>query len=439
MADEVISQVAEFPPLNLNLAADYCPTWGMKEGVREFYANAIDAEKNPVIETPSDNDIVIRTTTSPSVSELAVMGRSSKRGDTSKIGQFGEGIKVGANALIRAGCRLTIQCPHGTFEFRHIQPPGIDCTLLHLVRSGPPIPFGCTVYIKGEGVARCISEVALPPGTKLGPLPRRELDACNIFCKGIWVQRIPDLSLWDWNLDIALNRDRSAANSWDLHNAIARELGRSTSHLSLALTPENEQTVERKALRSSLYTQCSAKVVHEALLEIDEDYLVKSDNDRANRSAPPTACLLPMDDLLHQMRQLNDYEKSRSSREQVFIRIAEPLTVDDLVGETESVPEQHRVEVERCLQLLGVAAKVVLFEPNQHHGNKDGFSHFASRTIGIRRDLFEPGKRMKRLAVIFHEAGHLQSNCEDLTPGFEEGLTELGGHLLSMTVAREGA
>lgn len=100
--------------IELTLKADYVPNWGMWAGLRELLQNAKDAEveyKAPmsVEYFPKEEKLLIRNKGAALPLEALLIGHTSKADRPELIGQFGEGLKLGILALIRAGCPVAIR------------------------------------------------------------------------------------------------------------------------------------------------------------------------------------------------------------------------------------------------------------------------------------------------------------------------------------------
>lgn len=98
--------------LELSINVKYLPTWSSWEGIREFISNGKDAEiefnapltvdwKNGVLRIENEGVTLAR--------EALLFGTSSKMERKDTIGRFGEGIALGALALVRAGRTVKIR------------------------------------------------------------------------------------------------------------------------------------------------------------------------------------------------------------------------------------------------------------------------------------------------------------------------------------------
>jgi hypothetical protein len=101
--------------ININIAKNYAPSWGVWEGVRELLQNAFD-EPNPKVTFQKDALIIYNDGTLPI--DRYILGNTSKSG-SNKLGKFGEGFKVGINALLRSDKPVEIIASAPTWEAWH--------------------------------------------------------------------------------------------------------------------------------------------------------------------------------------------------------------------------------------------------------------------------------------------------------------------------------
>lgn len=97
----------------ISLHTDYVPGWGVREGVREFIQNAKDGETEhgavmDVWMTPNGT-LHIKNTGATLPRETLLIGYSTKAQSRETLGQFGEGLKLGALALARMNYSITIK------------------------------------------------------------------------------------------------------------------------------------------------------------------------------------------------------------------------------------------------------------------------------------------------------------------------------------------
>lgn len=85
--------------IELSLSPSYVSNWTILDAIREFLQNAIDAESNVIT---YDENGTLKISNSGNLSrETILLGSSSKTNDDDKIGQFGEGYKIGLLVLCR--------------------------------------------------------------------------------------------------------------------------------------------------------------------------------------------------------------------------------------------------------------------------------------------------------------------------------------------------
>ena len=94
--------------IELTLSSSYCPSWSTWEGVRELLQNAKDAETEfsapmDVLYDATKEQLTIKNSNAYLPHEALLFGYSTKPGKPALIGQFGEGLKIGILALVRAG------------------------------------------------------------------------------------------------------------------------------------------------------------------------------------------------------------------------------------------------------------------------------------------------------------------------------------------------
>ena len=95
--------------IELTLAPNYVPTWTLVDAIRELFQNALDQEaQNPENKASweyrdDEQKLIIRNAKSKLEAASLLLGQTSKAGDKSTIGQFGEGYKIATLVLLREG------------------------------------------------------------------------------------------------------------------------------------------------------------------------------------------------------------------------------------------------------------------------------------------------------------------------------------------------
>ena len=96
----------------LSIEADYLPEWGAWEGIRELVQNGKDAEVQldaPLKVTHKNQTLVIENEGASMERRALLFGSTTKTGRDDLIGKFGEGLKLGMLALVRAGRPVKIR------------------------------------------------------------------------------------------------------------------------------------------------------------------------------------------------------------------------------------------------------------------------------------------------------------------------------------------
>jgi hypothetical protein len=92
--------------IELTLKSDYLPNWGMNEGIREIIQNAKDADTQYNAKMSIEhkgNTLIIANDGVTIPHEALLFGHTTKSNNDHLIGKFGEGLKLGILALVRAG------------------------------------------------------------------------------------------------------------------------------------------------------------------------------------------------------------------------------------------------------------------------------------------------------------------------------------------------
>lgn len=108
-----MNALKEATTIHLTLDSRYVPTWGMKEGLRELIQNWLDAGGVGRPEH-ADGRVALENPGASMGREVLLIGHSTKPG-TDARGQFGEGLKLGALALLRDGCGVSVQTGEETW------------------------------------------------------------------------------------------------------------------------------------------------------------------------------------------------------------------------------------------------------------------------------------------------------------------------------------
>lgn len=98
--------------LQLTITPDYCPSWGVYEGVREILQNGLDSQDDGhalTVQAPTEAKPVLVIANKGARLDRSnwLLGVTSKQ-DNKRRGMWGEGLKIGTLALVRLGRKVTI-------------------------------------------------------------------------------------------------------------------------------------------------------------------------------------------------------------------------------------------------------------------------------------------------------------------------------------------
>jgi len=221
----------------LTISEDYCPAWGLFEGVREFMQNARDATRVgctfDAVYLADARVIRIKTTGAVLEHRTLLLGESSKRGRSDMLGQQGEGYKIGSLVLCRLGKGVKIRTGDEVWipVIEHSRQFGAK--VLHFdISKGRKNVNEVVVDISGvtEEEWRSIKNKFLfieDEGQTVVESPAGSviIDGIgHIFVDGIWVCRLEKFKHgYDFRpADTRLDRDRRLMESWEAHTLTAR-------------------------------------------------------------------------------------------------------------------------------------------------------------------------------------------------------------------------
>jgi len=221
--------------IELTIKVDYLPSWGVYEGLRELVQNGKDAEtefqaKLEVRHRKDANILVIENEGATIPHEALLFGHTTKSQRSDMIGKFGEGLKLGVLALVRAGYPVKIRSGDEVWI------PTIERSnkfnadvLVFEIMSGRTPKNRVSVEIsniKAEDWAemkQCF--LFLNPGKKddristtYGTLLLNPEYKGKLFVKGILVEKDVKYDFgYDLGEGVNVDRDRRMISRWDLN------------------------------------------------------------------------------------------------------------------------------------------------------------------------------------------------------------------------------
>lgn len=223
--------------LELSIKASYLPNWGVYEGVRELLQNGVDAET----ELRARLDVRHRGTKLLVENEGAVlpheallMGHTTKLDRADLRGKFGEGLKLGVLALVRAGVQVKIR------SGSEVWVPSVQRSdkfkadvLVFDIQTGRKDRNRVVVEIDGVDqetwnlMRDCFLFLDKKPAddrvrTTYGSLLLDDKFTGKLYAKGIFVQNDADFT-YGYDLDdVEIDRDRKMVSKWDLRWRVNR-------------------------------------------------------------------------------------------------------------------------------------------------------------------------------------------------------------------------
>ena len=218
--------------IHLTIKLDYLPTWGLWEGVREMIQNAKDAEAQfkaamSISHDAASGCLTITNDGATLSASSLLLGHTSKAGAAGVIGQFGEGLKLGLLALVRAGHAVTIRNGAEVWTPIVVRSEDFGEDVL-AVRITPSKARANRVSVEIGGVDAAtwaeyrerflfITKPAKDDCVKThaGDLLKGERFKGRVYVKGIYVQTLDDLNYGYSFNDARVDRDRRMVESWD--------------------------------------------------------------------------------------------------------------------------------------------------------------------------------------------------------------------------------
>ena len=181
---------------------DYCSTWTLADAQRELFQNALDAG----LQKYSSNCLVNKGSLPVAA---FIMGYSSKRDDSSSLGQFGEGLKLAMLVYEREGQPIFVRSNGRTWTTERLVVSGE--TVVTVVDVGPTDVYDYTEI-----------EFSAPQdwsNTYIAPKPRVLKNNPELYVGGLHICSLKGKFVHGYVLapgSVSLNRDRKAADAWEI-------------------------------------------------------------------------------------------------------------------------------------------------------------------------------------------------------------------------------
>jgi hypothetical protein len=215
--------------LELTIKTDYLPNWGAWQGIRELVQNAKDAEveqKATMTVSWSKGILRIENEGATLPHEALLFGHTTKAGNSELIGKFGEGLKLGVLALVRAGFPVKIRsgCEVWVPSIQKSEKFNADVLVFDISGGRKPGNRVC-VEVNNitketwEGMQWKFRFIGMTEGKSIetfpGTLLLGEKLRGHIFVKGIYVHTDSKLAYGYDIKQAELDRDRKMVDQWD--------------------------------------------------------------------------------------------------------------------------------------------------------------------------------------------------------------------------------
>ncbi len=221
--------------IHLTIKVDYLPSWGAYEGVRELLQNAKDAEVESsatmsVRYRKDSGTLVIENDGVVLPHEALLLGHTTKLGRSDTIGKFGEGLKLGILALVRAGHKVKIRSGSEVWvpSIERSDKFDADVLVFDISKGREPkdrvqVEIGNFAEEDWNAMSDCFLFLLKPEelekvriNTYQGGLLLGEKYVGRVYLKGIFVGNDPKLRYGYDLREGSIDRDRKMVDKYDL-------------------------------------------------------------------------------------------------------------------------------------------------------------------------------------------------------------------------------
>lgn len=220
--------------IELTIKTDYLPAWGAYEGIRELVQNGQDAvtEFGATIDVRYRKEggvLVIENEGCVLPHEALLFGHTTKTDRADMIGKFGEGLKLGVLALVRAGHDVKIRSGSEVWvpKIERSEKFNADVLVVYIEKGREPKN---RVQVEVANVSEdewktmpdhflFLGKVAkdIQIKTSAGTLLLGDRFKGRVYVKGIFVQNSPERQFGYDFADAQVDRDRKMVETFDLN------------------------------------------------------------------------------------------------------------------------------------------------------------------------------------------------------------------------------
>lgn len=245
--------------IKLSFTEDYVGHWSWWQGARELMQNAIDTKDYDIQFDYDAGTMKIVSRGGAIATKALLLGATTKRNDSSTIGKFGEGMKLGFLVLLREGAKVAMENGKDLWVPEIVHDEAMDANVLavNICEGNLSDRDPNTVTIKIQGIPRDAMDEIMD---NYAPTTEREIviensrgkaykkiwqeganqeededgnaigGDCNLFVNGLFVTRVRGNFKFDYDFKpeaFVLDRDRDSANLYEVKYEANRLLSES--------------------------------------------------------------------------------------------------------------------------------------------------------------------------------------------------------------------
>ena len=396
--------------LQYGISFQYVKQWTWRTGLRELLQNWLDAGGAEHGRMDYDGTIEMLTLSNPGTltKKTLLLGESEK--PDGAIGQFGEGYKLGALALLRDEKNLSIASDDVVFRASTYEFEGEHCLEFQIFDGENTLEDEVRVMVHPITPAEMEQVQSL-----VNPEPLYETEKGNVleekalYLGGLYVKEL-DAAQYHYGYDlppkhIRVNRDREMVNEFDFHYQLGRVwAAMSQIHSNITYDLIAAQSVEVKYLETFLYGKrlddMAERMMQSGLALVENQAMAKKAQDLG---------YTPM---------INSHIGELTTR-WIEERYSKSRTDGQILQPTEKQCEQlHRIE-QIVFLLMNTEIRLLLKE----FENPDIHGECRQTEDGTHVEIYvKPGRFAEMLESAIHETIHANTQLDDYTKGFQTAL-----------------
>ena len=425
------------------ISPEYAAHWNYNDAVRELVANAIDTKTEFDLRYVNGKAIVEDNGSGIKKGNL-ILGSSNKKDDNSKIGYFGEGLKMACLVLARENRDVTIESVGFTFtpKIEYDKDFEVDLLVIYFKENkkevGTKAIFNSTeeevnsakkqFLAFEEKFEKLFDGVYSPGGT--------------IFVNGVAMAYEPD-SIYSYNIESIetkslLGRDRKSLNhesKMDSISKIASKIKDDVFIKNFIRGVANYHFEAKIAYHLTLYGR-QKTIWRKVAEEIYPNSCLPSSTPYANMVAEDKGIKV-LSSINSSLSELLREMNFPAAERMVQLRGGEDVARNVIKEDDLTLDEKEKWDVIKSVFIKEYGEeyreKVLICESFTDDGGGKTLGMYSSKhdCCYILRDLLTDYTIPKILGIVAHEICHRESEEADMTRGFENALTDIIGELLA--------